>query len=233
MRSQSLPNGPRWQVTGVLLGLLASGLLVVGWQRSSQELSVSILGAGREASVLITSDHRRILIVAGTNGAAFSNALAAALPPIDNELDLVLVDPSASADVRDRVRSLDANVTWSLPAPEEPLAVDAIERSFIVELSEQSQFRMIVISGGLWKAELVSSAGTVVISPSAQGVVERIPDAAVLVLVHEAAEIDADVPLIIGVPGFKATAEQQTRVVSPGSVVRVDLLDHEIRTGST
>ena len=72
----------RWYSLGAVMGLLVGGLLVASWHQSSEGLSVTVLGAGRQASVLITSSHRRVLIAAGSNGAAFSNAVSAALPPM-------------------------------------------------------------------------------------------------------------------------------------------------------
>jgi hypothetical protein len=227
--SQAEAGAVRWLTLGAVLGLLASGLLVGAWHRDARGLSVTVLGAGRQASVLITSHHRRILIAAGTNGASFSNALADALPPVDKQLDVLLIDPSASLDVRDRARALQARVVWTLPDADEPTVADTVERSFSIEFDDETSLRFIVRDDGAWLAILTSSAGPVVIAPRVESMASENSQAAVAILTHEHTDAAFDVPLLIVLPGIATGADQQLRVARPGTTVRLDIGDDAIR----
>ena len=233
MTSPAELNGMRWYSIGAVVGLLVGGLLVAGWHRSADGLSVTVLGAGRQASVLITSKHRRVLIAAGTNGAAFSNAMSGALPPIGNELDLVLIDPGASQDVQDRVRALNTELIWTLPEAGETATADTVERSFTVQFDDQAQLRIIIESNWLWHAEVESEAGRIVIAPDPSAIAGVASLASVVVATHRFAGAQSDIPLIVGVPGIATDAGVHVRVADPGSTVRLDLIDDGIRTEAT
>jgi hypothetical protein len=220
----------RWYVIGAVLGLFASSLLVGSWHQSTAGLSVTVLGAGRQASVLITSNHRHILIAAGTNGTAFSNAVSNALTPVDSEFALVLIDPTASQDVQERVRSLDAQLVWILPARSEPPTTGTVDRSFTVEFDEATQVRVRLGFNGGWHAELISAAGSVVITPDAAAIGNLPQPFAVAILTHEQDDSNEEFPLIIGVTGTVAPEGRALRVVAPGSTIRLDLDNGQIRT---
>jgi hypothetical protein len=224
-------SGTRWFAVGAVLGLLTSGLLVGTWYRDARGLSVTVLGAGRQASVLVTSHHRRILIAAGTNGASFSNALADALPPMDKELDVVLVDPEASVDVRDRARALESRVIWTLPEAGDPADVNTVERSFSIEFDKATRFRLTIDSEGGWHAELIAAAGTIFITPDAQSVTDHL-GSAVAVLTHAHEFVEFSGPLLVALPGVSTEPDQQLRVAQPGSAVRLDLSDDQIRVNA-
>ena len=226
--SQAEPGGTRWFALGALFGLLVSGLLVSDWHRDARGLSVTVLGAGRQASVLITSHHRRVLIAGGTNGASFSNALANALPPIDKEFDVILIDPAASLDVRDRARSLKARVIWTLPDSREPAVADTVGRSFSIQFDDETSLRLIVSDEGAWHAVLTSTAGLVFIAPDV-GRVPTQPGYSAAVVTHVQENAAFNVPLLVALPGMSTAPDQQLRVARPGSNVRLELGDGEVR----
>lgn len=193
---------------------------------------MTVLGAGRQASVLITANHRRILIAAGTNGSAFSNAIGEALPPIAGEFELVLLDPGASQDVQQRARALGAKLFWVLPAPDQPLTSDTIERPFTIDLAADTRLDIRIDPEGAWNASLASSAGVVSIEPGSVRLPEPLGPVSVAVFTHETDDVDVVVPLLIGVPGITSSTAQELRVVAPGSMIRLELEDGEIRTNA-
>jgi hypothetical protein len=155
-----------WLCVGLVIGMLGSVSLAWRWTATGAGTHVAVLGAGKSVSVLITNDHRRVLIASGNNGAAFANALGVALPPFVDSIDLVLVDTRASADLIDRVKALDAKRTMELPDPERGEATETILRSFQVDLGEDVILSVRVEASARWSAELRTSAGVLSISPS-------------------------------------------------------------------
>jgi hypothetical protein len=222
----------RWLAVGAVLGFLTSGLLVGAWHRDAHGLSVTVLGAGRQASVLVTSHHRRILLVAGTNGASFSNALADALPPIDKQLDVVLIDPAASQEVLDRARSLRARLIWTLPDAGQPAAADTVERSFSIELDSETSLQLVIDGAGGWHAELRAAAGVLIVSPDAQSLAHQTAIAAAAVLTHAHEDAAINVPLLIALPGISTPDDQHVRIARPGSTIRLEISNREIRVPS-
>lgn len=229
MGGQAEPGIARWLALGAVLGLLTAGMLVSAWHRDARGLSVTVLGAGRQASVLITSHHRRVLIAAGTSGDSFANAVADALPPIDNELDVILIDPAASPDVIERARALEARLVWTLPAIGDPAVADTIERSFDIDFDDETRLRLVLSPDTAWHAALTSTAGTVLIAPNATSISDQ-RGAAVAILTREPGDAKVTVPLLVALPGTSTESDQQLRVASPGSIIRLDIGDGEIRT---
>jgi hypothetical protein len=154
-----------WLCVGLVIGMLGGVTLAWRWTAAGTGARVAVLGAGKSVSVLITNDHRRVLIASGSNGTAFSNALGAALPPFVDNIDLVLIDSRASADLIDRVKALDAKRTMMLPDPERDETAETILRSFQVDLGEGVILSVRIEPAGKWSAELRTSAGILSISP--------------------------------------------------------------------
>lgn len=233
MRPKSpVERGTRWYMIGVLAAVLVSGILVNGWRQQSQGLAVTVFGAGRQASVLIVSDHRRVLFAAGTNGSHFANALADALPPVDKELDLVLILPAASEDVREAARALPAKVIWMLPEPKSRPMAETIERSFTLDFDERTRLTVSVLPDLRWRAILRSPAGTVHIGADGMSLADADEPAAVAILMVETDDIALDAPLAIGVTGQSVTSNNEVRNVGPGSSARLVIGADEIRLSS-
>lgn len=93
-------NHQSWR-SGLLVALatcVAAAILTAAfgivWARGTQTPRVTVLGAGKQLSVLVTSGNARVLIAAGDKSTAFANAWSRAHPPTTRRLDVLLLAPS-------------------------------------------------------------------------------------------------------------------------------------------
>lgn len=75
----------------VSLAFLAVSLVSVSWARDISTTRVTVLGGGTRAGLFITAGQARMLVVDGSDTAAFGNALAAARHPGLDRIDVLLV----------------------------------------------------------------------------------------------------------------------------------------------
>jgi hypothetical protein len=157
-----------WLCVGLVIGMLGGVTLTWRWTAAGAGTRIAVLGSGKSVSVLVTHDQRRILIASGSSGSAFSNTLGSTLPPFADNIDLVLVDPRSSADLVDRLGSLDAKRMMLLPDPERDKTADTVLRSFQVDLGDDVVLVVRIEPAATWSAELQTSAGIISISPNGE-----------------------------------------------------------------
>ena len=154
-----------WFCAGLILGLLLALVFAWRWTDAGSGTRIQVLGSGKFVSVLVTHEQRRVLFAAGTNGSAFSNAISAALPPVGDEIDVLLIDPRSSADVIDRARSLKAKQTRVMPNPGTETRAETAQRSFVVDFGEGVTVSVRVEPNRSWTAAVVTPAGRLSITP--------------------------------------------------------------------
>lgn len=158
----------RWFGLGILLGLLVATLISARWIQSGSGVTISVLGAGKYVSVLVTHNQRRVLIASGSDGSAFSNAIGKALPPIAGSIDVLLIDPRASADVIERAQSLSAKLMLQLPAPDNGDDPRAVQRSFSMDLSGGVVISLRTAPSRSWTATILTPTGPIVVAPDSE-----------------------------------------------------------------
>jgi hypothetical protein len=153
-----------WATLGVVIGSVGALLLGLSWVQSESGARILVLGSGRQLSVLVVHDHRRVLIAGGTDGNAFSNALGQARSPLSDSIDVVLLDPGAGADVAERVRDLDARQFFLLPHPDFEPTSESVQRSLQIDLGSGHTID-VTFERGAWYAHIRSPAGEVLVTP--------------------------------------------------------------------
>lgn len=166
-RPDDQPRHQRWFCSGLILGLLVSSLLTWRWIEAGAGTTVSVLGSGKYVSVLITNDQRRVLFASGSDGPAFSNAVGKALPPIAGSIDILLIDPRASADVFERAQSLSPKRVIRLPDQENANEAGSVQQSFILDLGDGVAISVHVSPERSWVAAVDTGAGRITINPEA------------------------------------------------------------------
>jgi hypothetical protein len=182
---------------GALTGSIFGIGLDVHWHRMGTGTSVCVLGAGKRVSVLITHEQRRILFASGSAGSLFSNAIGAALPAVGGEIDLLLLDPEASADVEDRARNLPHRELLLLPGLDDRVDQTTIRRSFVVSMGEDVSVRVDLDGGSPWAATVQSGTDRIDIIPSGS---ERKTVAGVVVCLDGSVGLDAGWAARVGPP---------------------------------
>ena len=169
MKTQSHPIDQQvvaaWFCLGLGVGLLLASAVAWQWLDSGKGTRVSVLGSGKYVSVLITHEHRRILIASGSNAAAFSNSVSKALPPIGDAIDVLLIDPRASVDVVDRARSLQVKTVIWLPDRENHNESSTAQRSFVVDLGDGVSISIRIRPSWTWDAMIETRVGRISITP--------------------------------------------------------------------
>ena len=162
------PRLKAWFCSGLVLGFLVSSLFSWRWMEAGSGTRVSVLGTGKYLSVLITHNQRRVLIVSGNDGQAFSNALSAALPPIAGSIDILLIDPRSSEDVTERARSHSAKRVMILPDKLNATDLRSVQQSFLIDMGDGVSISIQVLPQRKWTATVESEAGRILISPDAE-----------------------------------------------------------------
>lgn len=156
-----------WFCWGLVLGLLVSSLFSWRWIEAGFGTQVSVLGSGRYVSVLISHNLRRVLIVSGNDGPAFSNTLSATLPPIGSSIDVLLIDPRSSADVIERAHSLSAKRVMILPDEQNVHDPNSVQRSFVIDMGDGISISIRILPERTWAATVEHGAGRILITPRA------------------------------------------------------------------
>jgi hypothetical protein len=101
---------------GAGAGFAGASLVGATWQQNDGQRSITALGAGQAFSVLIRSRGARVLLLEGSNAAAFGNAFSRARYPLFDRIDLVLVPsaPRSMSVVRNALRQMDPRRVCSL-----------------------------------------------------------------------------------------------------------------------
>jgi hypothetical protein len=229
-RSAPTPGHHRltlWFSLGLLIGLIISALFALRWVQSGNGTRVSVLGAGKYVSVLITHNQRRVLVASGSNGPAFSNAVGKALPPIIDSIDVVLIDPRASADVIERANSLSSKRVLHLPDPEFADDPQAIRASFVMDLADGVTISLRVSPARSWAAIIETGSGRIFVAPQA----EHTPNASISISLNGSfSEGFGTAPLLeIGPTAAGATSATRRAVVGPGNVLAIKADGHAFR----
>ena len=159
--SALLPQmGSFWLVVGLVVGTAGSGIITNRWLDTGAGTRIQVLGAGKQLSVLVSHNQRRVLITAGSDGSAFSNAIGSALPPLFDSIDVLLIDPTASANVVERARNLDVKQSLLLPDSNGPITAQTINQSFAIDLGDDV---LVIVSpqADSWTAQVKTRAGTI------------------------------------------------------------------------
>jgi len=209
-----------WFCAGLVFGLLLALAFAWRWTDAGSGTRIQVLGSGKYVSVLITHEQRRVLFAAGSNGSAFSNAISAALPPIGDEIDVLLIDPRSSADVIDRARSLGAKQTRVMPDPATDDGAEIARRSFVIDLGGDVAIAVRIEPNRSWTAVVTTSAGLVSITPGASSTFEPVW----ISLNGKVTEVSSDQQIRIGPTANGLTRSATVAAVSAGSVltIRVD-----------
>lgn len=103
-----------------------STLAINSTVRGESAPEVEILGSGATLSVLISSDHARVLIANGDDGSAFANALARSRGLLHRRIDVLVIagDAEALPGAQRAVRDAGAREVWLLAGPLEQHAAD-------------------------------------------------------------------------------------------------------------
>lgn len=212
-------------VIGCLVGMLIGVTVVTAWSRADRGYTVDILGSGDSISVLITHEHRKVLIVSGNDGAEFSNAFASVVARLNDDLEIVLLDPSASIDVTERASALDVDLLLRLP--DESTAVDpTITGSLTVSFLPTAELHVTVVPGSGWYGTLTSGNATLVISNGSVPI-EELPPSAVLIVLGDASSIDLD--HFSTVIASSRSDTSSTHAVRPGESITISLDGNQIR----
>lgn len=137
-----------------LLALGGTAIVSASWIRDYAQPRVTLLGAGRGISVLVTAGSTRVLIVEGTDPAELGNAVAKARHPGLDRIDLLIISGNAAASgfaprvigLLDPRSVLSVGSAASL-APLGLLPEQIIDRSMEIELEDG-----VTISIDLWPA---------------------------------------------------------------------------------
>ena len=216
-----------WFCTGLALGILVSSLFAWQWIEAGTGTTISVLGSGKYVSVLITHEQRRVLIVSGNNGPAFSNAIGKALPSIADSIDVMIFDPRTSADVTERALALSAKRTMQLPDQDNTNEVGTIQRSFVIDLGDDASVSFLLTPERLWTATVDTQAGRVLIAPDAEG-----PISAAIGIVLDGSVLDpADgrTAILIGPPASGTATSVPHATVSTGAVLSISVDDARFR----
>ena len=109
----------RAAIVGLLAGLLVASLVTVVHARDYGQPALALLGSGDGLSVLVTTGDARLLVVGGSDPAAFANALADARPRSHPRIDLLVELPDARAV---------ASRAWALARPSAMLTLSTTRR---------------------------------------------------------------------------------------------------------
>lgn len=210
-------------VGGVVVGLVLGLIWTWTWVSPGEAASVTLLGSGKQVSVLVTNQQRRVLFVSGTDGSGFSNAIAEALPPIGDQIDVLLIDPEASADVIERAKRLDYKRLISLPGPAENDAFDVAKTSFKIDLGDELTISVRVTFDANWSATVEFGNTRLAVVPNADS---QISELATLVvsLNGERSEFDPKITLILAGPATQETSELSDYIgVQSGVAERIEI----------
>jgi hypothetical protein len=209
-----------------VIGSVGGLLLGLSWVRSESGTRIFVLGSGRQLSVLVVHDHRRVLIAGGTDGSAFSNALGQARSPLSGSIDVVLLDPSAGADVAERVRDLDASQFFLLPHPDSEPTSESVQRSLQIDLGNGHTID-VNLDRGAWHARIRSPAGEVLVTPG--NTVAGHPS--ILISLDGAAlsEAQSDAPIRIAPAERGLETTGSTALVQPGDVMAIEIDGDQFR----
>lgn len=217
---------PFWLCVGVVIGLVGSSAVAGTWLDAGSGTRVQVLGSGTQISVLITHDQRRVLIASGTDGAAFANAIAKALPPLFDSLDIVLIDPNSSADVIERARSLSARQTYILPTDDQPVTAQTIERSFSIQLGIVLRLSVTVRESD-WVAVFETAAGSIAIA-SGEPLTGR---GLIAITLDGTGRTDGQGTSSITIGPARSSFDRSGNraTVGPGSVMTISVVDSQFR----
>lgn len=198
-RVQSVGAHPlRNLLLSALAGMVIGIGLTVWWVRADSGFAVHVLGSGTRVSVLISHDHRHVLIASGSSGPEFSDALDSALSTVNPGIDLLLIDPAASADVAERARALDADLVLMLPGDRQA-TVGTLDESISVPFSNSESLRVVVFDE-TWYAIVETPSGPLLVASAPGG--SPPPAAALLIaLDRDATSMAGDYPAVVGPPG--------------------------------
>jgi hypothetical protein len=155
--------GSLWLLGGLLAGVVGSGLVTDRWLEAGAGTRVQALGAGKQLSVLVSHNQRRVLIASGSDGSAFSNAIGAALPPMFDSIDVLLIDPTASMDVIERARGLDVKRWFVLPQSDGTMTARTVNQSFAIDLGD-SVLVIVSLHENSWAVQVSTSGGTILVA---------------------------------------------------------------------
>jgi hypothetical protein len=204
-------------------------LLGLSWVRDDRVPSVRVLGSGNRLSVLVVSDEARLLIAAGNDASAFSNALAAALHPMSRRIDVVLLsaedsDRAVVARVR---RDYPEAVTFMLPGDLNHSVQDlGLTDANILDRSTRYS-----LPGGVtvtvdpgdddtgWSAEIQTDHAFIHVTktPDAGSVSKETPTAIVYT-----EKVDSELQLPIEAQVFVMPGSSETPVISPEALESSD-----------
>lgn len=170
---KSLPGGP---VSLAIVALFVFGLSAstgAMWSREMSAAGVHILGGGTRVGLLITQDNTRILVVNGSDVAAFGNALSEARKPGFNRIDVMIVtgNDSAMAVAARNLATIDARqvialgplvMEDSLPWP--PNTIPGSGQQMTIGDNLMVQFESVSeedVDDSGWRIKVVTSAGTI------------------------------------------------------------------------
>ena len=216
-------------VAGALVGMILALAVITVWSREERGFTIEVLGSGNSVSVLITHDHRKVLLVSGSDGAEFSNALASSVTPLDDDFDLVLLDQGASASVIERARSLDAQLIVTLPGGESGSA-DVLAGPMSVTFDDDAQLSIETTVDDGWFA-VVSSGDARVLITNGSAEVGALPEAPVLIAIGNAENAPGEpYAAVIAASSSDILA---THSVRPGESITITFDGDQIRLPGT
>ena len=227
------PAGQRtalWICLGLVVGLLIAVPVSWRWVNAGMGTKIAVLGAGKQLSVLVTHDQRRVLIAAGSDGSAFSNALNAALPPVGDSIDVVLIDSRASPDVGERARGLSAKRVLSLPDPDRAAEPTTVQQSFVLDLSDSVLVSFRLEPDGTWSARVETGAGVIAITPGSPS--SRNSAVAISLDDSDPAGAEERTGVVIGPRSADLQSGPRIATVSAGSVLSIRVEGDQLRLSS-
>jgi hypothetical protein len=211
----------------VLIGAIAGVFLVSWWARSEAGFTIEILGSGDRVSVLITHQHRHVLIASGNDGPEFTNALSQAFSPIGRDIELVLIDGEASADIVEKVRAIDSRQVLFL-APTDQIGVPTVEDSMTIPFADGDVLTITLGQDGGWTGTLtVAGENVITISPPAVHDVDFV--APVLISIDGQIPPGAGFAAVVGPAGELNEGTAAIIPVAAGQSLKIDLTGSELR----